>query len=62
MENEKIFTSQQILKSKEAHSLYEMIGRPSYRDYLAIIKNNFLPNSTVTAQDIIHAEFIFGKD
>jgi hypothetical protein len=39
-----------------------MIGRPSFRDFLAIFKNNLLLNVTVTAQDIVNAEKIFGKE
>jgi hypothetical protein len=62
MENEQIFTPWQILKAKEACSLYEMIGCTLYCDYLAIIRNNLLPIATVTEQDIVRAEVIFGKD
>jgi hypothetical protein len=39
-----------------------MIRRLPYCDYLAIIKNNLLLNVSVIAQDIMHAEAIFGRD
>jgi hypothetical protein len=38
-----------------------MIGRPSYDDFMAIIKNNLLPHANITTKDILHAEKIFGK-
>jgi hypothetical protein len=39
-----------------------MIGRPSYDDFMAIIKNNLLPHANITTKDILHAEKIFGKE
>jgi len=61
-ENEAEFTPRQVEKAKEARDLYAMIGRPSYRDYLAIIKNDLLPNAKITPSDVERAEKIYGKD
>jgi hypothetical protein len=61
-ENESLFTQRQVAMAKEAQCLYEMIGRPSTKDFIAIIKNNLLPNATVSAQDIVRCEAIYGKD
>jgi hypothetical protein len=45
-----------------ARELYEMVGRPSYHDFIGIVKNNLLPNIQVSVEDIVRAEAIFGKD
>jgi hypothetical protein len=39
-----------------------MIGRPSYTDFMAIIKNNLLQNINITVKDVEQAERIFGKE
>jgi hypothetical protein len=39
-----------------------MIGRPSYQDFLGIMKNNLLPNISISVNDIMNDEKIFGKD
>jgi hypothetical protein len=39
-----------------------MLGRPSYNDFLAIVRNNLLPNANITIKDVMHAETIFGKE
>jgi hypothetical protein len=49
------------MTSSSARSLYEMIGRPSYQDFLRIVKNNLLPNISISVNDIMNAEKIFGK-
>jgi hypothetical protein len=61
-ENQQMFTPRQIAQAKQARELYEMVGRPSYNDFIAIIKNNLLLNSKITPRDVLHAEAIFGKD
>jgi hypothetical protein len=45
-----------------ARKIQRIIGRPSTRQYLAILNNNLLPNSPVTYHDIVAAENIFGPD
>jgi hypothetical protein len=37
-----------------------MIGRPSTRSFISIVKKNLLPNCPVTRRDIAMAEDIFG--
>jgi hypothetical protein len=61
-ENSQFFTPRQIESAKLARDLYEMIGRPSYTDFIAIVKNNLLPNINITVKDVEHAERIFGKE
>jgi uncharacterized short protein YbdD (DUF466 family) len=51
-ENSQFFTPRQIESSKLARDLYEMIGCPSYNDYIAIVKNNLLPNINITVKDV----------
>jgi hypothetical protein len=61
-ENSQFFTPRQIEAAKRARNLYEMVGRPSYADFVAIIKNNLLPNVNITIKDVEHAERICGKE
>jgi hypothetical protein len=61
-ENESLFTHCQVAMAKEAPRLYEKIERPSFKHFIAIVKNNLLPNATVSAQDIVRCEAIYGKD
>jgi hypothetical protein len=51
-ENSQFFTPRQIESAKLARDLYEMIGRPSYTDFIAIVKNNLLPNINITVKDV----------
>jgi hypothetical protein len=39
-----------------------MIGRLSSVNFIAIIKNNLLPNVNISVKDIKNAQRIFGKD
>jgi hypothetical protein len=48
--------------AEKARNLYERIGRPSYADFMAIIKNNLLPRANITTKGILHAEKRFGKE
>jgi hypothetical protein len=61
-ENSQFFTPRQIEAAKRARNLYEMIGRPSYADFMTIIRNSLLQNVNVTLRDVEHAERIFGKE
>jgi hypothetical protein len=61
-ENTRYFTPRQIEAAKLARNTYDMIGRPSYTGFIAIIKNNLLPNIDVSIKDVAHAERIFGKE
>jgi hypothetical protein len=40
----------------------KIIGRPSLRDYVHMVKNRLIPNCPITVQDIMAAEHIFGPD
>jgi hypothetical protein len=35
---------------------------PSYSDFIAIVKNQSLPNVSITVKDVEHAEKIFGNE
>jgi hypothetical protein len=61
-ENHLMFTPRQIAEAKDASDLYEMVGRPLYNNFIAIIKNNLFLNSKITPRNVLHAEVIFGKD
>jgi hypothetical protein len=61
-ENQQSFTPRQILQAKQARELYEIIERPSYNYFLAIVKNKLLLHTKITPRDILHAKAIFGKD
>jgi hypothetical protein len=61
-ENCKYFTPRQIEAAKRSRDLYEMIGRPSYADFMTIIQNNLLPNVDISFKDVENAQRIFGKD
>src|SRR5210317_2181159 len=61
-ENMAGFSEQQINRAKKARDLYAMIGYPTVKDFIAIIKNNMLMNCPVTVEDIKNAEKIFGPD
>jgi hypothetical protein len=61
-ENKSIFSPRQISKAKNAQDLYHMIGRPSYQDFIGIVKNNLLLNNGVRIEDVAHPEQIFRKD
>jgi hypothetical protein len=58
-ENSQFFTPRQIESAKLARDLYEMIGHPSYTDFIANVKNYLLPSIKITAKDVEHAERIF---
>jgi hypothetical protein len=61
-ENSLFFTQRQIEAAQRVRNLYEMIGGPSYTDFMAIIKNSLLQNINITVKDVEHAERILGKE
>ena len=61
-ENSQLFTPRQIEAANCARNLCEMIGQPSYADFVAIIKNSLLPSVNITIKDVEHAERIFGNE
>ena len=61
-ENEQYFTKREIEKAKEAKRLYASLGQPSYRKFIKILENNFIPHCIITAEDTRCAEKIYGQD
>ena len=61
-ENEEGYTQRQVLKAKLARKVYAMVGRPSVRDFINMVKLGAIKNCPVTADDIVAAEKIFGPD
>jgi hypothetical protein len=39
-----------------------MVGRPSYNNFLAIVKNSLLLHAKITPRDVLHEEAVFSKD
>jgi len=61
-ENSLPYTRAQLTRALAARQMYIMVGRPSMRDFKAIVKNHFLPNNPITIQDMEVAEKVYGKD
>ena len=61
-DNESAYSQDEVYRAKLARSLMAKIGRPSTRDFVHIIRNNLLPNTTITVEDIKRAEKIYGPD
>lgn len=63
VENNKLkFTKREIEKAKEAADLYEILGRPSYKDYIHAVNRGSIMNCPITAKDISRAIEIWGVD
>jgi hypothetical protein len=56
------FTKRDVGKAEVAKKLYSMLGRPSLKDYIQIIRQNGIKNCPVTVQDIERAIAIWGQD
>jgi hypothetical protein len=56
------YTNRDYSHAVLARKTQKMIGRPSTRAFIAIVKNNLLPNCPITRRDIAMAEDIFGPD
>ena len=56
------YTERQITRAKKARDLYAMVGYPSHRDFINMVKNNMINNCPVTEEDIKNSIKIFGKD
>jgi hypothetical protein len=61
-ENKNSYSPADIEKADLAKRVYEMVGRPSYRDFCNMIKFHMIKNCPVTLRDIKIAESIYGKD
>ena len=61
-DNKKNVTNNDYLRALRARELQVMIGRPSDKDLVKILKTNSLPNCPVTPRDVIFANKLFGPD
>ena len=57
-ENKTFFTPAEIIRGKRARNLLIMMGRPSSRDFKAILNHNLVPNIKVSREDHKIAEMI----
>jgi len=63
VENNKTkYTIKAYSDAVRAHSLQNIIGRPSTQDYIKYVERNMIPNCPVNKADILCAEDIFGAN
>ncbi|MBS1768271.1 MAG: hypothetical protein JSS77_01290 [Acidobacteria bacterium] len=56
------YTKRDLKAAELAKSLYSMMGRPSMKDFLNMIRHNMIRNCPVTTKDVERATMIYGKD
>jgi len=56
------YTNHAYLCTELAQKIQHVIGHPSIKEYIQIIKRNLIPNCPITGDDIMAAEKIFGPD
>jgi hypothetical protein len=61
-ENKGNFTPEDIKKADIAKRVYDMVGRPSPRDFYNMIRFNMISDCPVTINDVKAAQSIYGKD
>ena len=61
-DNKKNFTNNDYLRAVRAREFQVMVGRPSDKDFINILKTNSLPNYPVTPRDVLIANELFGPD
>ena len=61
-ENKQRFSERQFQRAKLAREVYHMVGAPSIKDYMNMVRFNLLKNCPVTLEDIRLSQKIFGKD
>ena len=61
-DNKKNFTNNDYLRAVRARELQVMVGRPSDKDFIKILKTSSLPNCPVTPRDVLIANELFGPD
>jgi hypothetical protein len=61
-ENESQFSTRELQGARQAMDLYGMIGYPSINDFRHMVKYKLLDNCTITEQDVINANTIYGPD
>ena len=61
--NKKLYTPRQLEQADLANRLYALVGRPSYKDFLTMIRENQLKNCpAVSVEDAKRAVAIYGPD
>jgi Zinc knuckle len=58
----KMFSQREVTDADAARSLYRKLGRPSESEFQHILRNNFVHNCPVTADDAHRAMVIYGPD
>ena len=61
-DNMRVFNQRQIKAAERARELYIMLGRPSSRTYQYMLQHHLIKNTSVTYDDAVRAEQIFGPD
>ena len=61
-DNKSKYTNRDYSRAVLARKIQNIIGRPSTRSYIDMVKNNVIKNCPVTIADIIAAEDIFGPN
>ena len=61
-DNKKNFTNNDYLQAVRARELQVMVGHPSDKDFIKILKTSSLPNCPVTPRDVLIANELFGPD
>ena len=56
------FTKREVKDAEVAQQLYTMLGKPSMKDYLNMIRHNHIKDCPVTVKDVERALAIYGKD
>lgn len=60
--NREGFTKREYQRAKKACRVYAMVGRPSPRDFMNMIRSNLIPNCPVTPYDVRVADKIFAPN
>ena len=61
-DNKKTFTNNDYLQAVRARELQVMVGRPSDKEFIKILKTSSLPNCPVSPRDVLIANELFGPD
>lgn len=61
-QNKSQFTTREVEQARAAADLYEIMGRPSYRDLIQAVNRGTIMNCPITAKDINRAIQIWGPD
>jgi hypothetical protein len=61
-ENRVGYTQRQFEQAKRAQELYHIVGMPTIKSFIAIIKMNGIKNCPVTTEDVNNAKKIFGTN